>query len=248
MPLSRVNRPTNPTTVASSGNPNRSRASARVGRTSSAKRDTSMPLPEPPPITSPRPGAIRPSRSPTAIRLRLLKITWFAQRIATHSNDRNRRRRQPVAVSKRNPRTTYTRTGTRHSQAASIPSNPAFGVDALTIVGRSRRIMPDRRPQRPHIGDRRRLAHERKMLHPHARVPLVRLGRLDRGHDRRAATVTSKPVSTRWPSCPRTSTLEISSVSRYSTLVRDAPATSPLVVTHPTVAADRSLLPCSYSG
>ncbi len=140
MPLSRVKRPTKPTTVASAGRPNRSRASARVGRTSSAKRETSMPLPEPPPITSPRPGSISPSRSPTAIRLRQLKITWFAQRIATHSNDRNRRRRQPVAVSKRNPRTTYTRTGTRHSQAASIPSSPAFGVDAFTIAGRSRRI------------------------------------------------------------------------------------------------------------
>ena len=75
MPLSRVNRPTNPTTVASAGNPNRSRASARVGSTSSANRETSMPLPEPPPITSPRPGLITPSRSPTAIRLRLLNTT-----------------------------------------------------------------------------------------------------------------------------------------------------------------------------
>ena len=79
--------------------------------------------------------------------------TWLAQRIAIHSSDRNRRRRHPVAVSKRNPRTTYTRTGTRQSQAASIPSNPALGVDAFTIVGRSRWISRIVAHKRTEIGD-----------------------------------------------------------------------------------------------
>ena len=200
MPLSRVKRPTNPTTVASAGKPNRSRASARVGSTSSANRETSMPFPEPPPITSPRPGSIRLSRSPIAIRLRLLNTTWFAQRIATHSNDRNRRRRGPVAVSKRNPRTTYTRTGTRHSHAASIPNNPAFGVDALTIVGRSRRIsrIVAHSARRSATGDGSRTNGRCSTFTPASHLSPDGSGCA--GLLSRVATVTSKPASTRWPS------------------------------------------------
>ncbi len=194
-----------------------------------------MPLPDPPPMTSPRPGAIRPSRSPTAIRLRELNTRWFAQRIATHSNDRYRRRRQPAAVSKRKPRTTYTRTGTQHSQAASIPRSPAFGVDAFTIVGRSRRIsrIVAQSARRSASGDGSRTKGRCSTVTPSSHLPG---SGGSSGFDRRAATVTSNPASTRWPSCPRTSTLEISSVSRYSTLVRGppaAPATAPALTESP---------------
>ena len=159
-----------------------------------------MPFPEPPPITSPRPGSIRPSRSPTAIRLRLLNRTWFAQRIATHSNDRNRRRRQPVAVSKRNPRTTYTRTGTRHDQAASIPSSPAFGVEALTIAGFRRRIsrIVAHNAPRSATGDGSRTNGRCSTVTPASHGP-------PDGSDgvrslSRVATARRSPRSTRWPS------------------------------------------------
>ncbi len=154
-----------------------------------------MPFPEPPPITSPCPRLITPSRSPTAIRLRLLNTTWFAHRMATHSNDWNSRRRHPVAVSKRNPRTTYTRTGTRHSQAASIPDNPAFGVDAFTIVGRSRRIsrIVAHSARRSASGDGSRTKGRCSTVTPAShRSPDGCAGLL-----RWVATVTSKPAPTR---------------------------------------------------
>ena len=155
-----------------------------------------MPLPEPAPITSPRPGRITPACSPTAIRLRELKITWFAQRIASHSSATKSRRAHPVDVSNRNPRTTYTRTGTRQIQAASIPSRPAFGVEAFTIVGRVRRIsrIVAHRARRSAIGEGSRTNGTCSTVTPSSHLPGAGG---ESGSARLDATVTSKPCSAR---------------------------------------------------
>ena len=69
-------------------------------------------------------------------RLLLTGTTRCAQAQAKRSASQRTRRLSPVAVSMRNPRSVYTRHGTRANIAANEPSSPALGVLASTTSGR----------------------------------------------------------------------------------------------------------------
>ena len=80
-----------------------------------------------------------------------------------------------------------------------MPSSPAFGVEAFTIVGRTRRINRPSGPQRTQVGDRRRLANERHVLHDDPRIPhAVR----PVGRHRRPTRRSGSPRSLRTPRRP----------------------------------------------
>ena len=87
------------------------------------------------------PGETKFNLMARARKLGLTQTTRWEHAHATHSAAHNTVRFSPLAVSNRNPRSVYTRQGTRASHAATPVSNPALGVLASTIAGRRRRIV-----------------------------------------------------------------------------------------------------------